>query len=587
MSFFDELKRRNVVRVGIAYLVVAWVLIQVSDVLTPIVPLPTWAPRLIFVMLVIVFVPALILAWAYEFTPEGIRRDEEVSERPTAVVLSPRQKTIWAVGLSLVALLAVVLALNTGGLRERLVYGVASGSITSIAVLPLDNLSGDPEQEYFVDGMTETLIAELSKIGALRVISRQSVMRFKGSNDPLVDIARQLNVDAVVEGSVLQLGGEVRITIQLIEAATDNHLWADNYDRELSDVLALHSEVARAVAREIRIRVTPEEAERLASVQHVNPEAYRLYLLGRHHHKQWVPEALVKAIQYFRNSIAIEPQFTEAHLGVAKSHLLMAIVGATRPREAFQTMQTELAIAMDIDSNLADVHQTYAEMHFYFDWEWEQAEEEFHQAISLNPNHYGSHRVYAWFLAAMGRAEEGRVAIRRALDLEPLASGAYLTASDLYYLSRRYDEAIIQIEEAVDLNLNHPFLNERLGWNYLQKGMFEEAISNIEKAVTLFPGNTEFRWVLGNAYAAAGKTTEARKILSDLHALDETQYVQPYAFAMIYCALGENEKAIDWLEKAYEDRVFWMAFLQVEPRLDPLRSEPRFQNLLRRMNFPD
>jgi TolB-like protein/Tfp pilus assembly protein PilF len=586
MSFFDELKRRNVVRVGIAYLVAAWVLIQVSDVLTPIVPLPSWALRLVFVILVIGFVPALILAWAYELTPGGIRREEDVTESSETFVLSSRQKTVWAVSFSLVALLIIVLTLNAGGLRERLVFGVASGSITSIAVLPLKNLSGDPEQDYFVDGMTETLIAELSKIGALRVISRQSVMRFRGSNEPLVDIARQLNVDAVVEGSALQIGEEVRITVQLIEGATDIHLWADSYDRDISDVLKTHSEVARAIARKIRIIVTTEEAERLASVREVNPEAYRLYLLGRHFHAQWRPEPLDIAIQYYRQAIAIEPQYAEAHVGVAGSHLVKAFIGAMRPRDAHQTVQAELALALEIDSNLAETHQTYAASLFYYEWDWKQADEEFQLAVSLNPNYATAHQVYAWFLAAMDRPEEAHASITRVLDVNPLDVGAYITASDVFWFSHQYDKAIAQIRKAVNLNLTKPALHERLGWNYLQTGMFQEAIGELEIAVKAAPEHLEFRWMLGHAYAVAGRTAEARKVLDDLHGLAKKRYVPPYGFAVIHTGLGENDEAFEWLERAYQDRNAWMVFLQVVPWLDPLRSDPRFQDLLRRMNFP-
>ncbi len=587
MSFFDELKRRNVVRVGIAYLVAAWVLIQVSDVLTPIVPLPTWAPRLVFVILVIGFLPALILAWAYEVTPDGIKRDEKVTQNSETFVLSSRQKTVWAVSFSLVALLTVVLALNAGGLRERLVFGVASGSITSIAVLPLANLSGDPEQDYFVDGMTETLIAELSKIGALHVISRQSVMRFRGSDEPLVDIARQLNVDAVVEGSALQIGDEVRITVQLIEAATDKNLWADSYDRDLSDVLKIHSDVAHTIARKIRAVVTPEEAARLANVREVNPEAYRLYLLGNHHLNKWEPAEIDKAIRYFQQAIALDPEYARAYTGLASSYGVIGFYGFMPPRDSIEKERAATAAALEIDSNLAEAHRNIATIYFYFDWEWEKAEEEFQRAISLNSNYAEAHQFYAWFLNGMGRTEEALTSIRRALELEPLVLSAYLTASDVFYGSRQYDQAITQLQDVLDISPNFPLALSRLGRSYVQKGMFTEAIGNMEQAVALSPDNLEFLWMLGHAYATAGKTAEARKILDDLHALAKKRYVQPYGFALIHIGLGENDEALEWLDRAYQDRNGYMPFLQVEPRLDPLRSDPRFQDLLRRMNFPE
>ncbi len=434
--------------------------------------------------------------------------------------------------------------------------------------------------------MTETLITELSKIAALRVISRQSVMQFKNTDEALPEIARKLNVDAVVEGSALLIGDRVRITVQLIEAATDVHLWADSYDRGLSDVLALHSEVARSIAHEIQIAVTPEEEARLANVREVNPEAYRLYLLGQHHHAQWEPTEQEKAISYFQQAIALDPQYAEAHVGVAKSHREKAFFGAMRPRDAYQTVRAEAALALEIDSNLADAHSITASILYYYEWDWEQAEEEYLLALSLNPNHFDSYHVYTWYLSAMLRPDEAHASIRRALDLNPLEIGAYITASDTYYLSRQYDKAIAQLQEAVNLNPTHSYIYERLSWNYLQKGSFQEAIENMEQALTLSPGNPEFLWMLGHAYAAAGKTVEARKMLDELHVLAKNRYVLPYGFALIHTGLGEIDEALEWLERAYLDRTPWMVYLQVEPRLDPLRSDPRFQDLLRRMNFP-
>ncbi|MCH8134830.1 MAG: tetratricopeptide repeat protein [Proteobacteria bacterium] len=274
-------------------------------------------------------------------------------------------------------------------------------------------------------------------------------------------------------------------------------------------------------------------------------------------------------------------------MGVASSQAIKAFMGVMRPRDVYQTVQAELALALEIDSNLADAHSVNAAWLFYFDWDWEQAEEEFQRAVSLNPNHYNSHLVYTWYLAAMDRPGEAHASIRRILDLNPLDINAYITASDVYYFSRQYDKAIAQIQEAVNLNLMSPFVDERLGWNYLQKSMFQEAIDEFEKGVQAFPGISQFRWLLGHAYAVAGRTAEARKILDELHGLDENQYVLPYGFAMIYTGLGENEIAIEWLEKAFDERNLWMPFVNVEPRFDSLRREPEFQDLLRRMNFPE
>ncbi len=580
-QFISELRRRDVFRSGVAYVVVAWLLIQVSDILLETFAAPAWTMRAIVIALAIGFPVVLILAWIYEITTHGVKRTEQVSEGELIPVHTGRQIDFVIIGVLLVAV-----ALFAADRFRWIDFGtVPSIDLRSIAVLPLANLSGDPEQEYFADGMTETLITELSKIGALRVISRQSVMQFKGTKLSLPEIARQLNVDAVIEGSALLIGDQVRVTVQLIEAASDVHLWADDYDRDLSDVLAIHSEVARAIAHEIQIAVTPEEAALLVT-REVNPEAYRLYLLAQHHFRRIAPAELEIAIEYYHQAIALEPQYAQAYASLAGLYLFKAFYPNTRPRETFEKIKPMTAQALELDSNLADAHQLYATTSCYFDWEWEKAEEEFLRVIELNPNHPEAHQFYAWCpLIAMGRTEKALTSIRRALELDPLDSFAYWTASDVYYMSRQYDQAITQLQEALSLFPNDPFLHSRLGWSYVQKGMFTEAFSELDRAVNLFPEETEFSWMLGHAYAVAGKTAQARKILDDLHSLAETQYVLPYGFALIHTGLGEYEEALEWLERAYQDRNLWMPFLQVEPRWDPLRSDPRFQDLLCRMNL--
>ncbi len=582
-KFVKELRRRNVFRSGAAYIVIAWLLIQVSDILLETYAAPAWAMRAVVTALAIGFPVVLILAWIYEITTQGVKRTEVVSEGDSISKPAGRQIDFVIIGVLMVAV-----ALFAADRFRWVDFGtVPSIDLRSIAVLPLDNLSGDPEQEYFADGMTETLITELSKIAALRVISRQSVMQFKGTKLSLPEIARKLNVDAVVEGSALLIGERVRITVQLIEAATDVHLWADSYDRDLSDVLAIHSEVARSIAHEIHIAVTPEEAARLADVREVNPEAYRLYLLGHYHLYKWGPADLEKAVRYFQQAIELDPHYAQPHVGLATYYGGVGFFGYMPPRLAFEKERAEAALALEIDSNLASAHTEHALVYFYLDWDWQKAEEKFHRVFSLNSNYAYAHQFYAYFLAAMGRTEEAHASIRRALELDPLSVLAYMTASDVFWYSRQYDQAITQVQEALDLFPNEPMALSRLGRNYEQKGMFTEAIGEAERAVTLSPDFIEHKWMLGHAYAVAGKTAEARKILDDLHALAEKQYVLPFGFAVIHTGLGENDEALEWLERAYQDGNGWMAFLHVVPWLDPLRSDPRFQDLLRRMKFPD
>ncbi|MCH7508997.1 MAG: tetratricopeptide repeat protein [Proteobacteria bacterium] len=582
-QFINELRRRNVFRSAAAYVVIAWLLIQIADILLEAFAAPNWAMRAIVIALAVSFPVVLILAWVYEITTQGVKRTEAVSEDELISVHTGRQIDFVIIGVLIVAV-----ALFAADRFRWIDFGTApSIDLRSIAVLPFDNLSGDPEQEYFADGMTETLITELSKISALRVISRQSVMQFKGSNESLPEIARKLNVDAVVEGSALLVGGQVRITVQLIEAATDVHLWADNYDRDLSDVLAIHSEVARAIAREIQIVVTPEEAARLADVREVNPEAYRLYLLGHYHLYKWEPADLEKAVRYFQQAIELDPQYAQPHVGLAKYYGGVGFYGYMPPRVSAENARAEAARALEIDSAMADAHAEYAILYFYYDWDWEKAEEEFRKSISLNSSYAWARQFYAWFLAATDRAEEAHASIRHALELDPLAVLAYMTEADVFWLSRQYDQAIAKLHETLDLFPNEPQALSRLGRNYVQKGMFAEAIDQMERAVTLSPGFIEHYWMLGHAYAVAGETAKARKVLNDLHDLAKKRYVLPLAFAVIHTGLGENDEALEWLERAYQDRNMWMVYLQAAPWFDPLRSDPRFQDLLRRMNFPE
>ena len=580
-QFIGELKRRNVFRSGAAYVVSAWLLIQVADILLDVFDAPAWVMRGIVIALAVGFPVVLILAWLYDVTTQGVKRTEQVSEAESVSVHQGR-KTDFAI----IGVLVVAVALFTAEKFEFIDFGPqASSSLRSIAVLPFENLSGDIAQEYFSDGMTETLITELSRIAALRVISRQTTEQLKGTSKTIPEIGRLLNVDAVVKGSALLIGERVRISVQLTEAATDVNRWADSFDRETSDVLALHSDVARAIAKEIEVVVTPEEAARLATVRVVDPEAHRLYLLGRYHGDKFEPEDKEKAIEYFRQTIELDPQYAEAFLGLGDIYGEKAFYGSAHPRELWERCRAAATRALEIDGDLAGGHLTHATVAFYFDWEWEIAEEKFRRAISLNPNYAKAYHFYAWYLAAMGRTEVAEESINRALQLDPLAKFAYLTASDVHYLSGQYDQAIAKLREFLDLSRDNPQALSRLGWSYVQKGMFEEAISNMERAVTILPHELELSWMLGHAYAVAGRTSEARKILDDLHRLADERYVLPYGFALIHVGLGEHDEALEWLEKAYEERNSWMPFIGGEPRLDPLRPDPRFQDLLRRMNL--
>jgi len=452
-------------------------------------------------------------------------------------------------------------------------------------VLPLANLSGDPEQDYFSDGMTDALIAELGQIGSLRVISRTSVMQYKGAKRPLPQIAKELNVDAVIEGSVLRSGDRVRITAQLIGAVPERHLWARNYERDLRDVLSLQGEIARTIADEIKANVMPDVQARLARARPVNPEAYQAYLTGRYHWNLRTEDGLKKSLGYFQQAIEKDPAYALAYAGLADSYVILAD-GVMAPREAYPRGKAAAFKALEIDETLAEAHAPLGAAREAYDWDWVGAEKEYKRAIELNPGYATAHQWYAMYLSEMGRHDEAVAEIRRAQELDPLSLIINATGGYVFFFARRYDEAIAQCRRTLELNPGFYSGHSFLGWAYEQEKLYAQAISEYQKAIALEPGNPALAAELARACAAAGKRTEALKGISQLKELSKQRYVSPYLMAQIHAALGDIDQACAWLEKAYEERSGELCMLKVDPRNDPLRSEPRFQDLLRRMNFP-
>jgi TolB-like protein/Flp pilus assembly protein TadD/tRNA A-37 threonylcarbamoyl transferase component Bud32 len=513
--------------------------------------------------------------------------------RPQGV--PPQQR--WLVGLAAALIVvgaAVALFLNVAGLRDRITlppgvrHGVAPPQIESIAVLPLENLSRDPEQEYFADGMTEELTTSLGQIEALRVISRTSVMRFKGVRPAggLPEIARQLKVDAVVEGSVLRSGDRVRITAQLIDARTDRHLWARSYERDLRDVLALQSEVAQAIANEIKIKVTPQEQVRLARARPVSPEAHEAYLKGRYYWNLRTEESLKKGIEYFQKAIERDPGCALAYVGLADSYLNLMGWDLMAPKEAYPRAKAAALKALEVDETLAEAHVPLGAAGFAYEWDWVGAEKELRRAIELNPSYATAHNFYAQYLMYLGRHNEAITEIKRAQDLDPLSPINNTVGGMAFFFARRYDEAIAEFRRTLELNPGFYPAHLSLADAYEQEKLYDEAISEYRKAIALQEGSPLAAAGLARGYAAAGRRAEALKIISDLRELSKRRYVSAYGITQIYTALGNFDQALTWLQKAFEDRSFQLIHLKVDPTMDPLRTAPSFQDLLRRMNFP-
>ena len=496
---------------------------------------------------------------------------------------------ILLVGGTLLAVAALLLALSVASLRDRILRPVGAVrepplQIQSIAVLPLENLSRDPEQEYFADGMTEDLITNLAKISALKVISRTSAMHYKGTAKTVPEIAKELKVDAVVEGSVQRSGSRVRITAQLIRGATDRHLWGESYERDLRDVFSLQDEVARAIAEEIKIKVTPQEQARLTGAPAVNPEAYRLYLQGRYQASKRTLPGFEKSTLLFQQALEKDPGYSLAHAGLAETYGLLPFYGGASPHEAFPKAKAAALKALELDSSLAEAHAALGFVLFYGEWDWAAAERELKHAIELNPGYVISHHWYAEYLGAMGRHDQAIAEIKRAQELDPLSPLLFAIGGEIYALARRYDEAIEQCRKALELDSNYALAHQNLGSSFFGKRMYKEAAAEYVMADRAW-GKTNSSG-LALAYALTGKRGEALKILGRLREPSSQLELDSLMAAKLYLALGENQEALDWLEKAYEEHEPYAPFWNVSPVLDPLRSDPRFQDLLRRMKFP-
>jgi TolB-like protein/Flp pilus assembly protein TadD len=459
-------------------------------------------------------------------------------------------------------------------------------SIRSLAVLPLENLSGDPEQEYFSDGMTDALIAELGKIRALRVISRQSVMRYKGTDKSMPQIAQELGVGAVIEGSVLHSEGRVRITAQLIGTSPERHLWANNYDRDLSDILILLSEVAGAIAGEIQVTLTPEEETRLGSTRPVNPEAHEAYLKGRYYWNQFTKEGWNRALDYHQEAIAEDPGFALPYVGLAEAYNLSGTWHGDRPpQEAYRLARAAAEKALEIDDTLAEAHTELGFAQFVYAWDWAGAEREFRSGIQLDPNSAMAPNKYAVFLHAMGRFEEAKAEMSRTLELNPLSPIAYVDQAVNYLGLGQYGKAREQASKAAELDPDFPPAYGILGFAFWREGKPEQASEALRKAVELSNDHPDRIGDLGYVYAASGRTEEARKLLRELKREQAPGHVS-IAIAKVHAGLGENDLAFASLEEAIEEGNPSVVWLNFQFGFDPLRSDPRFAEVLRRINYP-
>ncbi len=492
------------------------------------------------------------------------------------------RKNVLLYGVLLIIVISLIM-IGFYFFRERPV------AIDSIAVLPLKNVSGNPEQEYFADGMTEVLITELAKMSGLkRVISSTSVMHFKETDKVLPEIARELHVEAIVEGSVMLVGEIVRINVQLIEAAKDRHLWADSYERNLRDVLSLQKEVAQTIAEKIKITITPDEQKRLKTTRQINPEAYEAYIKGRYHWNKRNREGMLKCIELFQKAIESDPAYALAYAGLADAYIVLGWWDVYPPKEVFPKAKAAALKALEIDDNLAEAHTALAAIQAPFEFDWVAAERGFKRAIELNPNYATAHQWYAEYLASLGRHEEAMEEIQRARELDPLSLIIQSAEAVFLYLDRQYDLAIEQCQKVLEMDPTYLAAHLFLVWSYEAKGMQDEALSETIEVARLWGFDEQIVEELQNAYSREGmKAVHHAFIEISEKEISQGKYVAAYEIALQYAMIGDKDKAFEWLDKAYEERSGRMSYLFVEPQFDSIRSDPRFTELLKKIGFEE
>jgi TolB-like protein/Tfp pilus assembly protein PilF len=577
-NFFVELKRRNVYKVGVAYIVAGWALSQGIAQVFPVFEVPNWAVRLLVLLIIVGLPVALVLAWTFEITPQGIKRTETADAMPAT---TQRKKHAWIYVVVIGGLLSIGLFfLGRYSAQTPRQSEQASGVIPekSIAVLPFDNLSGDPENAYFTEGVQDEILTRLAKVADLKVIARTSTQKFRSAPENLPEIAKQLGVMNILEGSVQKANDQVRVNVQLINALTYAHLWADTYDRRSTDIFAVESEIAKNVADALQAKLTGSEKSSLAKAPTADPEAYELYLKGRFFWNKRSGADLRKAIEYFNQAIAKDPNYALAYSGLADSYLLLPNYGSASTQESLPPARAALKKALELDDSLAEAHASSGLL-ATFECRLERAITDFERAIQLKPNYATAHHWLMFGRLSLGDLDQAIEEGKRALRLDPLSPIINADFAWTYFCGRRFDKAESQARKTLEIDpqffLAHYYLGEVLQF----KGHLDEAIAEFQKAFDL-NGDPDSLGMLGQGYARNGQKDEAQKILLRLNEEAKSRYVAPYATALVYLGLGEKERALDELERAYQrGDTDYLFVIRVDPMLDDLRGHPRFDAL--------
>ena len=583
-NFFAELKRRNVYKVAVAYIVAGWALSQGIAQVFPVFDVPNWVIRLIVLLISIGFPIALFLAWAFEITPEGIKRTEDVDP-----AFEGRAKSrAWIYIVIAGALFSIGLFFLGRYSAENKTASPSGISNKSIAVLPFDNLSRDPDNAYFTEGVEDEILTQLAKVADLKVISRTSTQHFKSAPENLPAIAKQLGVTNILEGSVQKAADQVRVNVQLISAMTGAHLWADTYDRKLTDIFAVESDIARAIAENLQAKLTGSAEQVLASKPTENPQAHELYLRGRYFWNRRTGENLKKAADYFQQAIGKDPRYALAYSGLADCHVLLPVYPdlGSNPRDELPQALSAARKAVQLDDTLAEAHSSLARA-LASDLQLSAAVSEFNRAIELNPNYATAHQWFGECLQSQGRVEEGLAELKRAQELDPLSLIINSLLGFAFDTAGKSDEAIAQLRKTIEIDPNFWIAHLYFGNVLEHKGQLKEAIVEFEKSNALQAHAAYNLADLARAYFLVGRKEEAQQLWDKLQSLSERQYVPAYSMAVVQLTFGNKDEAIRLLEKSYEDHAPFdsadLGWILVDHRLDSLRSDPRFKNLIARI----
>jgi TolB-like protein/Tfp pilus assembly protein PilF len=579
--FLAELKRRNVYKVAVAYIVAGWALSQGIAQVLPVFDVPNWTIRLIVLLIIIGLPVALMLAWAFEITPEGIKRTEMADRMPA---VAQRKKHMWIYIVVVGAIVSITLfllgrysAISGAPRHSEAATGIPQ---KSIAVLPFDNLSRDPDNVYFAEGVQDEILTRLAKVADLKVISRTSTQHFKSVPENLPQIAKQLGVLNILEGSVQKVANQVRVNVQLINALTDAHLWAETYDRKLTDIFGVESDIAKSVADALKAKLTGSEQTEMAKRPTQNSEAYEFYLKGRFFWNKRTGDDLKTAADYFQRAVEVDPQYAAAYAGLAQTYVVIPLFAAGRPRDYFPKAKAAALRAIQLDEASAEAHTALGLLRCFSEVNFPEAEKEFKRAITINPNYATAHHWYGnALLLALGRFGEAVSECQRAVELDPLSLIINADVGGTLTIARRYDQAIAQLQRTLALDERFGYAHWNLGQVLYLKGDTAAAIAQYEKARAL-DDDPQILGLLGRAYADTGQKEKATELIRGLEDRPKHEFVRGYIVALIYIGLGDKTKAIDCLEREYLDHDnIDTAWIRVDPMLDPLRGDPRFEAL--------